>query len=64
MMSAAEMTLLTIENDDDLTAALTEIRRLWNAEPGTEDGDRLDALVAVTTAYEDRHYPVAEVSEG
>ncbi|MDP1736594.1 MAG: hypothetical protein Q8L23_04050 [Caulobacter sp.] len=58
------MTLHTIENDDDLTAVLAEIRRLWNAEPGTEDGDRLNALVALTTAYEDRHYPIGRASEG
>jgi len=56
------MLVQVIRNDADLTAALAEIERLWGAEPGTEDGDKLDALVALTVAYEDRHHAVPKAS--
>ncbi|MCW5725244.1 MAG: helix-turn-helix domain-containing protein [Maricaulaceae bacterium] len=49
-----------IRNEDDLTAALREIDRLWGAEPETEDGDRLEALITLVTAYEDKHHPVPD----
>ncbi|BCW90114.1 hypothetical protein sos41_32820 [Alphaproteobacteria bacterium SO-S41] len=47
-----------IRTEDDLTAALKQIDALWNAAPGTEDGDRLDALVALVAAYEDKHHAI------
>ena len=56
------MHVKVIRNDEDLTAAFTEIERLWGAEAGSEDGDKLDALVALTTAYEDRHYAIPKGS--
>jgi HTH-type transcriptional regulator/antitoxin HigA len=31
---------------------------LWNAEPGTPEGDRVDVLVTLIEAYEARHYPI------
>ena len=52
------MQVQVIRNDQDLTDAFAEIERLWGAEPGSEDGDRLDALVALATAFEDRHYSI------
>ena len=56
------MQVPVIRNDDDLTAALKAIDTLWNAEPGTEAGDRLDALVTLVAAYEDRHFPIPKAS--
>ena len=50
-----------IRNDDDLTAALRDIDTLWHAEPGSPDGDKRDALVALVSAYEDRHYAIPKV---
>ena len=38
------MNIRVIRNEDDLTAALKQIDRLWNAEPGTEAGDKLDDI--------------------
>ena len=52
------MEVRVIRNDDDLTAAFKEIEALWGSAPGTEAGDKLDALIALTTAYEDRHYAI------
>lgn len=52
------MDVRVIRSDEDLTEAFREIEALWGAEPGTEAGDKLDALIALTTAFEDRHYAI------
>ena len=52
------MEIRPIRTDEDHTAALREIERLWGAAPGSEDGDRLDILIALADAYEDRRWPV------
>jgi HTH-type transcriptional regulator / antitoxin HigA len=57
------MEINPIKNDDDLTAALREIDRLWGAAPDTEDGDKLDILVALVERYEDRRWPNADDSD-
>jgi HTH-type transcriptional regulator / antitoxin HigA len=36
----------------------TEIERLWGAEDGTQDGDRLDMLTTLVEAYEETHFPI------
>jgi HTH-type transcriptional regulator/antitoxin HigA len=35
---------------------LAEVQQLMDADPGTPDGDRLDVLVTLIEAYEDRHW--------
>lgn len=52
------MKITSIENDDDLTAAIREIDRLWLSEPGSEDGAELERLSEMVVAYEDEHYPI------
>ena len=47
-----------IYNDDDLKVALKEIRELWGAKRGTEQGDRLHVLATLVEAYEDKHHPM------
>lgn len=37
---------------------LTEVERLFNALPGTAEGDRLDMLVLLVEAYEEQHYSI------
>lgn len=54
------MNINLIRTEADHTAALAEVDRLWGAEPGTEDFDRLDLLVTLIERYEDRHWPMAE----
>ena len=51
------MDIRPIRTDEDYEAALAEIERLMNAEPGAEDGDRLDVLAALVEKYEGRVYP-------
>jgi HTH-type transcriptional regulator / antitoxin HigA len=52
------MTIQPIRTEEDYETALEEIESLWNAEPNTPEGDRLDVLVTLVEAYEDEHYPM------
>lgn len=47
-----------IRNDADHEAAVAEIERLWNAEPGTPEHDRLEVLGALVDAYEASRWPI------
>jgi HTH-type transcriptional regulator/antitoxin HigA len=47
-----------IRNEKDYEAALAEVERLWGAKSGTPRGDRLDVLVTLIDAYEDKHFPM------
>ncbi len=48
----------SIESEADYKAALELADALWDAEPGTPDGDRYEALVEMIEAYEDIHWPL------
>jgi HTH-type transcriptional regulator/antitoxin HigA len=52
------MDIRPISNDDDHRRALAEIERLWGAADGTPEGDKLDALVSLVEAYEERRWPL------
>lgn len=52
------MQVSPIKTDADFASALSEIERLWDAEPDTDEGDRLDVLVTLEEAYERRHHPM------
>jgi HTH-type transcriptional regulator/antitoxin HigA len=52
------MEIKPIKNEKDYQTALTEIERLFGAEPDTPEGDRLDVLITLVEAYEDRHYTI------
>src|ERR1700754_4800638 len=57
------MEIRPIKNDDDHSAALREIEKLWGAAPGTEEGDKLDILVTLVEKYEERRWPDADASD-
>lgn len=46
--------------DADLTEALREIDRLWDAPVDTPEGDKLDVLATLAEAYERAQHPVPE----
>lgn len=46
--------LHTIRADQEHSAALAEIERLWSAAEGTFERDRLGRLVTLIEAYEDK----------
>jgi HTH-type transcriptional regulator/antitoxin HigA len=47
-----------IRTKSDYRVALREVERLWDAEPGTPDGDRVEVLVTLIEAYEAKHHPI------
>lgn len=53
------MNIRPIRSKVDHRWALKEVERLWNADPGTPDGDRVDILVTLIETYEEVHFPIA-----
>ena len=51
------MDIRPIRTEEDHRAALRN-RCCWGATEGTEKGDRLDVLLALVDAYEDKHWPI------
>ena len=54
------MEIKPIRNEADYQAALKEIEKLLDSQPGTPAGDRLDVLVTLVEAYEVKHFPIPE----
>jgi HTH-type transcriptional regulator/antitoxin HigA len=52
------MNIRPIRTDQDHRAALAEIEACWGAPEGSEQGDRLDVLVALVESYEARRWPI------
>lgn len=52
------MTIRPIKTERDYRKALKEIERLWDAKPNTPKGDRLEVLVTLVEAYEQRHFKI------
>jgi len=52
------MDVTPIKTEADFQTALAEIERLWDAEPDTPEGDRLDILMTLVEVYERRHHPM------
>ncbi len=52
------MEIKPIKTKRDYVAALKEIERLFDAKPGTADGDRLEVLTALISVYEEKHHAV------
>ncbi len=52
------MEIRPIKTERDYQKALKGIEKLWEAKPNTPTGDRLDVLVTLVEAYEQKHYKV------
>ena len=52
------MEIKPIKKEKDYQATLKEIESLFEAAPGTPQGDRLDVLTTLVEAYEDRHFRI------
>ena len=52
------MNIKPIKNETDYDVALVEIEHLMAARPDTPQGDRLDVLVTLVEAYEEKHWRV------
>jgi HTH-type transcriptional regulator / antitoxin HigA len=55
------MEIRPIRTDADHKAALADIERLWNAQPGSVEESELDALATLVEAYEERRWPIPPV---
>jgi HTH-type transcriptional regulator/antitoxin HigA len=53
------MRIRPIRTKADYRTALKEVERLWNADPGTPEGDVADVLTTLIEAYEAEHFPIA-----
>jgi HTH-type transcriptional regulator/antitoxin HigA len=47
-----------IRSDRDYRRVLKEIEALMDAKANTAEGDRLDVLVTLVQAWEEKHYPI------
>jgi HTH-type transcriptional regulator/antitoxin HigA len=56
------MDIRPIRTDQDHGAALAAIETCWGAPEGSEEGDRLDVLLALVEIYESRRWPI-EIDE-
>ncbi len=52
------MKIKPVRTKKDYAAALKEIERLFDAKPGTADGDLLEVLTALIYVYEEKHHAV------
>ena len=52
------MDIRPIRTDEDHRAALAAIDACWGAPEGTEEGDKLEVLVALVELYEAKRWPV------
>ena len=56
------MDIQPIRTDQDHRAALAAIEACWGAPEGTEEGDKLDVLLALVEIYEAKRWPI-EIDE-
>lgn len=52
------MEIKPLRTEADYAAAMQEIDHLWGAAYGSPEGDKLDILVTLVEAYEEKHYPI------
>ena len=53
------MDIHPIRTEADYDDALAEVERLFEAQPNTPEGDRLDLLTVLIEAYETQQHPIA-----
>ena len=56
------MDIRPIRTDGDHKQALLEIERLWGAQLGTADADKLEVLATLVEAFESRRWPAEPVT--
>ncbi|WP_038014784.1 MULTISPECIES: helix-turn-helix domain-containing protein [Terasakiella] len=62
-MPIAELTINEVmvhplRSEADYDEAIETIEELWGAEPGTDEGDRLDVLMDLVEAYESKYHAI------
>lgn len=52
------MNIKPIKTKKDYQKALERLEEIFDARPGTKEGDELDILVLLIERYEEKHYPI------
>lgn len=52
------MKLKPIKTEADYELALKRLDKIFDAEPGTKQGDELEVLALIIEDYEDKNYPI------
>jgi len=52
------MKIAPIKNEKEYQKALKELEKVFDAEPGTPEGDTGEVLVLLIEDYEKKHYPI------
>jgi|SRR5208337_242527 len=52
------MEIKPIKTEADYRAAMEEVERLFDAAPNTPEGDRLEVLITLIEAYEEKNYVI------
>jgi HTH-type transcriptional regulator / antitoxin HigA len=52
------MNIKPIKTEKDYQKALKRLEQIFNARPGTKDGDELEVLSLLIENYENKHYPI------
>ena len=52
------MKIKPIKNEKDYELALKRLDKIFDALPGTKEGDELEILALVIEDYEDKNYPI------
>ena len=54
----SEMKFKLIRTEEDYNLGLNRLEKVFNAEPGTKEGDELEVLALLIEDYENKHYPI------
>jgi HTH-type transcriptional regulator / antitoxin HigA len=52
------MEIKPIKNEVDYQSALKEVELLFNSDPETPEGDKLEVLTTLIEAYEEKHFSI------
>jgi HTH-type transcriptional regulator/antitoxin HigA len=52
------MTIKPVKTKKDYQAAMTRLETIFDAKPGTPEGDELEVLSILIERYEQEHYPI------
>jgi HTH-type transcriptional regulator / antitoxin HigA len=52
------MKIKPIRTEEDYSAALARLEKIFDSDPGTKDGDELEILALLIEDYESKHYPI------
>jgi len=54
------MTVKILKSEEQYNKAIDRLEMIFDAEPGTPEGDELELLSLLIKKYEDEHYPIPD----